>query len=124
MKRIVIPALAILSLAAPSALRADPGHGKSHNKATAQAPQHGAGRPPGLAKKPHGMPPGQAKKLWAQGQQLPDSYLTQRYYVPEARRASLGPTPYGHRWIQVGDQYYLAETRSGLVTRVLAATLR
>jgi Ni/Co efflux regulator RcnB len=124
MKRIIIPALATLSLAAPSALLADPGHGKGHDKAAAHEPHHGARTPPGLAKKPYGMPPGQAKKLWAQGQRLPTSYMTQRYYVPEARRVSLGPTPYGYRWIQVGDQYYLAETRSGLVARVLAATLR
>ncbi|MEO8112866.1 MAG: RcnB family protein [Phenylobacterium sp.] len=70
------------------------------------------------------MPPGQAKKLWRQGERLPSSYISQRYYVAEPSRHSLAPTPYGYRWVKVGDQYYLAQTQSGAISQVISALAR
>ena len=85
----------------------------------------GAWTPPGLARKPHGMPPGQAKKRWAQGERLPNMYVTQqRYYVTEPSRSGLGPTPYGYRWVHVGDQYYLAQTDTGVISQIISALVR
>lgn len=152
MKRILIAATA-LAFALVGVAAADPGHGKGqgqgehdggpnwHNvddyagRARVEDMHHGehghdameSGRwtPPGLAKKPHGLPPGQAKKMWSQGERMPSQYYSQqRYYVPEPARYNLSPAPVGMRWIQVGDQYYLTRTDNGLVREVVAALLR
>ncbi|SDJ53678.1 hypothetical protein [Aliiruegeria lutimaris] len=37
-------------------------------------PGKSAGTPPGLAEKPGGMPPGQYKKIYRKGEQLPSGY--------------------------------------------------
>jgi len=90
-----------------------------------RAMANGTWTPPGLAKKPHGMPPGQAKKMWSQGDRLPDQYYSQRrYYVANPSTYNLAPAPYGQRWVQVGDNYYLTRTDTGIVSQVVAALLR
>jgi Ni/Co efflux regulator RcnB len=97
--------------------QAQPGHnGKGHGPA--------AGGPPGLAKKPYGMPPGQAKKIYGRGERLPMTYITERYYVANPLAYQLAPAPYGYRWVQVDGYYYLAQTRTGLITQAVAALLR
>ena len=91
-----------------------------HEKMTA-----GAWTPPGLAKKPYGMPPGQAKKMWSQGDRLPNQYYSeQRYYVADPSRYNLRPAPYGSRWVQVGGNYYLTRSDTGIVSQVVSALLR
>jgi len=138
-------AIIVLSLAIPSIASADPGngHGKqngAHAKAYApqdivrghngktrghQAMANGSWTPPGLAKKPYGMPPGQAKKVWGQGERLPNQYYTQsRYYVMNPSGANLAPAPYGSRWVRVGDNYYLAQTQTGVVSQMVSAFIR
>ena len=93
------------------------GNGKGHGNAA-------AGTPPGLAKKPYGMPPGQAKKVYGRGERLPMIYVTERYYVANPVAYRLAPAPYGYRWVQVDGYYYLAQTRTGLITQAVAALLR
>ena len=120
-----IMVIAALSLAIPATALADPGKGKG------KGPQGGrpaaAGHhwtPPGLARKPHGMPPGQAKKIWGKGENLPQVYVTQpRYYVTQPSRYGLGPTPYGYRWVRVGDNYYLAQTQTGVISQIISALI-
>ena len=124
MKRVLITAAAVLALSAPAAALAKDHPGKGHPDKGHAAAQSGAWTPPGLAKKPHGMPPGQAKKMWSQGERLPTTYITQRYYVADPSRYSLPPAPYGQRWVRVGDQYYLAQTETGLISQVVSALLR
>lgn len=120
--------LIALSLALPAVALADPGHGKGHDKGKAwhEAPHavvHSG--PPGLAKKPHGMPPGQAKKMWRRGEHLPPQYYTQsRYYVANPRVVHLAPAPYGTRWVRIDDHYYLAQTKTGAITQIVAALVR
>lgn len=138
MKRALIAA-ATLSFALANAAAADPGNGHGQGKAKHRdghiavqrgdrghdAMANGRWTPPGLAKKPHGMPPGQAKKMWSQGDRLPNQYYSQqRYYVTDPSRYRLSPAPYGTRWIHVGDQYYLARTDTGVVSQVVSALLR
>ena len=125
MKLVLITAVAALALAAPLAVQAkdNPGKGHKPHKGHAAA-QAGTWTPPGLAKKPHGMPPGQAKKMWSQGDRLPDTYLAQRYYVADPSRYQLAPAPYGYRWIRVGEQYYLAQTQTGVISQVISALIR
>ena len=75
MKRILnsalVVALAATSVATP--VLADNGHGNNH------------GTPPGLAKKPGGMPPGQYKKLH-NPHRIDD---LSRYRLPEPRRGEM-----------------------------------
>lgn len=138
MTNVLLAAAAVLALALPVAANAKdhpgdhPGNGhphkghadKGHHDRGHAAAQAGTWTPPGLAKKPHGMPPGQAKKMWSQGERLPDNYLSQRYYVADPSRYQLQPAPYGYRWVQVGDQYYLAQTQTGLISQAISALIR
>ena len=116
-----IALLAVLAVAAPLAAQAEPGHGKGHDKVYEQSWNRG---PPGLVKKPYGMPPGQAKKYWSRGERLPTAYLAPAYYVAEPVRYHLAAAPYGYRWVRIDNQYYLAQTRTGLITQTVAALLR
>ena len=119
-------ALTVLSISIPAAALADPGkgHGKGQHDGRG-AMESSEWVPPGLAKKPHGMPPGQAKKMWRQGERLPSMYYTQqRYYVTNPSRYNLSPAPYGYRWIQVGDTYYLAQTETGLISQLIGTLVR
>lgn len=83
--------------------------------------------PPGLAKKPYGMPPGQAKKMhkYARGQHLPQTYYSNRtYYVTQPRAYNLRTAPPGYQWVRVGDDAYLTQTRTGLIADVIANLIR
>ena len=132
MKTILIAAAAAsLAMAAPAF--ADPG-GHGHDKGHDKGEKHHDGQdrddhqdawgPPGLAKKPGHMPPGQYKKMYNRGQRLPTTYITQRYYVNDPQTYRLRTPPAGYRWVRVDDQYYLAQTRSGLISEVVSALLR
>lgn len=83
--------------------------------------------PPGLAKKPGGMPPGQYKKTWDYdvGARLPrDYYVNRNYYLNDYGRYDLRQPPPGYRWVRVGNDVYLAQTRTGLIAEVIADILR
>jgi Ni/Co efflux regulator RcnB len=82
--------------------------------------------PPGLAKKPYGMPPGQAKKLhrYAVGQHLSRTYYVNRdYYVTDYNRYDLAPPPPGYQWVRYGNDVYLTQTRTGLIAQAIANML-
>jgi Ni/Co efflux regulator RcnB len=118
-----------LCLAVPGAALADPGNGKGHDKGHGKDKHPAAyahpGTPPGLAKKPHGMPPGQAKKMWRKGEYLPSQYYTQsRYYVTNPSAYNLAPAPYGSRWVRVDDRYYLTQTKTGAILQLAAILAR
>jgi len=119
MKLVSIAVGVAIALTAHAA-QAQPGHngnGKGHGNSA-------GGAPPGLAKKPYGMPPGQAKKIYGRGERLPMTYVTERYYVANPVAYQLAPAPYGYRWVRVDGYYYLAQTRTGLITQAVAALLR
>jgi surface antigen/Ni/Co efflux regulator RcnB len=75
--------------------------------------------PPGLADKPYGLPPGQAKKLWRRGERLPAVYIGPRYFVAEPRVYHLAPARPGHRWVVVDGDAYLVEISSGLIAETV-----
>jgi len=125
MKRILLTAVA-LSLVIPSVSLADPG-GRGRGKHEERGGGEGwrGAAPPGLAKKPYGLPPGQAKKRWIRGQRLPAAYYAQpRYYVVEPVRYGLRPAPAGYRWVRVDDRYYLTQTRTGMIAQIIDALIR
>ncbi|WP_332774149.1 RcnB family protein [Phenylobacterium sp.] len=109
MKRLILFAAAAALLTAPAAL-ADPGQGKGHGK-----------HPPGLSDKPYGMPPGQAKKMWRQGERLPRAYYVEtRYVIVQPQRYHLAPPPPGYRWVLIEGDAYLVRRDNGLVAEVIA----
>ena len=87
-----------------------------------------AGRdcPPGVAKKNNGcLPPGQAKKVFAQGQRVPTGY---NYYtdfdnIPQQYRTqyNLDPT---QRYIYRDDRIYVVDPRTSLIQRVITSLIR
>lgn len=94
---------------------ADPGNGKGHGK-------HGhEGGPPGLEKKPYGLPPGQAKKMWRRGERVPTVYYSEtRYIVMHPERYHLRPAPIGYRWVLIEDDAYLVRRDNGLISDIVA----
>jgi Ni/Co efflux regulator RcnB len=124
----VIPLAAIAAagaaLALASAADAKPNKGKNLTwDERRQVWVQTNGTPPGLAKKPYGLPPGQAKKmgLYATGQHLPRTYYTNRtHYITDYDRYNLRVAPPGYRWVRVGNDVYLAQTRTGLIAEVIA----
>jgi Ni/Co efflux regulator RcnB len=82
------------------------------------------GGPPGLRRHPHGMPPGQAKKLYGVGQRMPVAYVNDRQYIIyEPARYRLRTPPAGYRWVLYGEDAYLVRTETGLVSEVIRALL-
>ena len=122
MKAVIIgtAAAAALALSPAAAMAGDKHDGKHKGKGKhASYQNHDSGKG-----HPHGMPPGQAKKMWRQGERLPVTYITQRYYVSEPARYRLAPAPYGYRYVRVDDQIYLAQTQTGLISSVVSALLQ
>jgi hypothetical protein len=83
-----------------------------------------AGCPPGLAKKGC-IPPGQAKKMYGIGEELPlgsaDPYAFGQ--IPPQLRSRYGLSPYGSYYY--GDGYlYRVDPRTLLIQQVVAAVLR
>src|SRR5690348_15186149 len=109
--RSLLTGLAVLWLLVPTAASADPGHRRGHDDWDG---------PPGLAGKPYGLPPGQAKKLWRRGERVPMFYIAPQYYIGEPRAYRLAAAPPGHRWIIVDGDAYLVQVASGVVAEVVA----
>jgi hypothetical protein len=77
--------------------------------------------PPGLARKNNGcLPPGQARKLFTQGQRLPVGYNFYSDYddIPVAYRSRV-PFNDDYRYIYRDDTVYVVDPATRLVTRVI-----
>jgi Ni/Co efflux regulator RcnB len=103
---LIVAAAALALTAAPSV--ADPGHGKGH----------------GAKAHPHGMPPGQAKKMWRRGERLPVTYVAPRYYLSDYARYDLPPPPPRYRYVYVEERVYLVDPTTRLVRDVLDVLIR
>lgn len=125
MKHLLIGTICGALLAVPCAASAkDHSGGGGHGQEGPKGQTGGSFVPPGLAKKPYGLPPGQAKKMYLRGQALPTTYLQPRYYVGNPAQYHLTPAPRGYRWVLVEDNAYLANTRTGLIASVVASLMR
>ncbi len=110
MKTFLISAAVIALASAGAPALADPGKGKGHDK--------------GAKSHPHGMPPGQAKKMWNRGQRLPSNYLAAPYYVTDYGRYDLPPPPPQYRYVYVEERVYLVDPRTQLIRDVLNVLVR
>lgn len=81
--------------------------------------------PPGLAKKGNGcMPPGQAKRLFSEGQRVPGgyNYYTDYSRIPQAYRDQYNLDP-ANRYIYRDDNLYVVDPRTRLVEQVIGGLL-
>ena len=115
MKRVLLAVAALGVLISPMASAA-PGNGKGHDKQSTNVP-------PGLADKPHGLPPGQAKKMWRKGERIPAVYIVPQYFIPEPHVYHLAPPSRGYRWVVVDGDAYLVQTTSGMIADVVAGAV-
>jgi hypothetical protein len=81
----------------------------------------GGACPPGLAKKsPACMPPGQAKRMFREGQRIPGGYDAYTDYnsIPERYRSRV---PYldSNRYIYRDDSVYVVDPRTRIVTQIV-----
>ena len=60
--------------------------------------------PPGLAKKPSQMPPGQYKKIYGKGDKLPSGYS----WIDDYGRWGFPPLPKGQGYVRYDDRVYRA----------------
>ncbi len=133
---ILIAGAAALGFASPAYAKPGKAHGKGHKGHSALLHgDHGkgslygyglAGCPPGLAKKPDCMPPGQRKKLFNVGQRVPFGthgllgYDRLPYDV--RNRYGAGLDPYS-RYIYQDDYLYRVDPRTMVVSEILRAIL-
>ena len=81
----------------------------------------GAACPPGLARKsPACVPPGQAKREFAEGQRLPNSYnaFTDYNAIPEAVRSQV-PYSAANQYIYRDNRVYIVDPTTRAVTSVI-----
>lgn len=113
-------AAAMPALADPPGHARGKGHGQGHHQGRhANQPGHPHGCPPGLANRnPRCVPPGQAQRMFREGQRIPANY---RYYVdydaiPEVYRTRV---PAGYRYIYRDDRVYLVDPATSLVRSII-----
>ena len=81
--------------------------------------------PPGLARKNNGcLPPGQAKRLFREGQRVPGgyNYYTDYANIPVQYRDQYGLTP-DYRYIYRDNSIYVVDPRTSLVQRVIGSLI-
>ena len=75
---------------------------------------------------PHGMPPGQAKRMgagpqynWVKGSRVPPQYRTPHYVVNDWRGHGLTAPPRAHQWVQYGADYMLVAIATGVIAQLI-----
>jgi len=118
-KLIMIAGAAAMAAAMPALADAQGrSHGKGHGRGHQLDP---AACPPGLANRnPPCMPPGQARRLFREGQRVPSRY---RYFVdyddiPAAYRDRYG-IPTGQRYIYRDNTVYVVDPATSLVRSII-----
>ncbi len=79
--------------------------------------------PPGLAKKQNGcLPPGQAKRMFREGQRVPNgyNYYTDYSNIPVQYRNQYNLDP-NSRYIYRNGQIYIVDPRTSLVQRIIGS---
>ncbi|HZH04788.1 MAG TPA: RcnB family protein [Myxococcaceae bacterium] len=72
------------------------------------------------------LPPGQAKKIFNQGERLPASYYAQNptYIISNPAQYQLSSAPAGYRWVRVDNDVYLVRNETGVISEVVRRIFR
>lgn len=93
----------VLVLSVAIAAMAGPGMTDNKKPGKGQGSQPGiSGTPPGLAKKPGAMPPGQYKKRYTRGDKLPKGYV----WIDDYDRWRLPPLAPGQGYVRYDNEVY------------------
>jgi Ni/Co efflux regulator RcnB len=91
-----------------------------------QAPAYRPSAQPQRPGHPHGMPPGQAKRMgagpqhnWVKGSRVPRQYRSQHYVVNNLRHHGLKQPPRGYQWVQYGSDYMLVAIATGVIAQLV-----
>lgn len=75
---------------------------------------------------PHGMPPGQAKRMgagpqhnWVKGSRVPSQYRSRHYVVSDWHGHGLKRPPRGYQWVQYGGDYLLIAVATGVIAQLI-----
>lgn len=87
---------------------------------------HMQGGPAARPVHPHGIPPGQAKRMgagpnhnWVKGGRVPPQYRGYQYVVNDWRGHGLRQPPRGHQWVQYGGDYLLVAIATGVIAQLI-----
>lgn len=97
---------------------------------TVGAQPHAAGAAPHGGKAPsahpHGMPPGQAKRLgagpqhkWVKGSHVPLQYRSGQYVLHHWQAHGLKSPPKGYQWVQYDADYLLVSIATGVIAQLI-----
>ncbi len=125
---ILLAGSAVLLSTSPALAKPDKGAGKPHSSSRSHVfdgRYGGAACPPGLVKKKVAcVPPGQARRMFREGQRLGQGY---RYYTPYGNIPPSLRNQYslddGNRYIYRDNTIYVVDPRTSLVTRIIDAIL-
>lgn len=111
------------------------GHAPQHRPAPPSSQPHKHPAPPPVQAHPHaqppkmhphGMPPGQVKRMgagpqhnWVKGGRVPPQYRTQHYVVNDWRGHGLKRPPRGYQWVQNGGDYLLVAIATGVISQLI-----
>lgn len=107
-----------------------PSHGahkgqQAHKPAKPAAPAYRPGMQPNHGH-PHGMPPGQAKRMgagpqhnWVKGSRVPPQYRSSHYVVNDWRGHGLKRPARGQQWVQYGGDYLLVAVATGVIAQLV-----
>ena len=72
------------------------------------------------------LPPGQAKKIFNQGQRLPAAYYAQNrtYVLANPGQYELPVAPSGYQWVRVDNDAYLVRSQTGVISDVIRSIFR
>ena len=62
--------------------------------------------------------------VYRSGQYLPRDYYVNRTYYVQPTMYGLQPAPPGYEWVRVGNNVYLTQTQTGLISQVIANLIR
>lgn len=123
--KILLMAAGAASLLATGAAVAEPGKAKAGKPAVMGQKYGGDACPPGLGKKsPACVPPGQATRMFREGQRVPVRY---RYFTPYADIPEALRDQYDldddYRYIYRDNVIYVVDPETNLISRIIDAVL-
>ena len=98
---------------------------QAHQPARPAAPAYRPGAQPNQGH-PHGMPPGQAKRMgagpqhnWVRGSRVPPQYRSCHYVVNDWHGHGLKRPARGQQWVQYGGDYLLVAVATGVIAQLV-----